>query len=353
MNMKLIKLEDITGEEILAKSVVTEGFIELLSEGTKLSQVYVQKLRELGVKEVFVHDDRASAETIEILKQDLTNKCREQVKSIISKHTYNHNENSMIEISKTADNIIAGILSEENVIEQVFDIRERSADIYEHSINTCSMAMLVALKMRLKHSLVHDIAVGCLLHDIGMRYITVPYENIDAEKLDDKGREEYRKHPVYGYSALKSENWLNKESKEIILCHHERLDGSGFPLHAKDLSIGVKIVSLCDFFDEAICGIFMERMKVHEVVEFIKVNSGILFDTSVVSELLDFTAVYPSKSVVITNGGECAVVIKQNKGFPERPVLQLLSDKYGKNYEEAIIVDLLECKNIFIEKVID
>lgn len=353
MNMKLIKLEDITGEEILAKSVVTEGFIELLSEGTKLSQVYVQKLRELGVKEVFVHDDRASAETIEILKQDLTNKCREQVKSIISKHTYNHNENSMIEISKTADNIIAGILSEENVIEQVFDIRERSADIYEHSINTCSMAMLVALKMRLKHSLVHDIAVGCLLHDIGMRYITVPYENIDAEKLDDKDREEYRKHPVYGYSALKSENWLNKESKEIILCHHERLDGSGFPLHAKDLSIGVKIVSLCDFFDEAICGICMERMKVHEVVEFIKVNSGILFDTSVVSELLDFTAVYPSKSVVITNGGECAVVIKQNKGFPERPVLQLLSDKYGKNYEEAIIVDLLECKNIFIEKVID
>lgn len=351
--MRLIKLEDITGQEILAKAILTDSFQELLSEGTKLSSVYVKKLRELGIKEVFVQDDRSSAETIAILKQDLTNKCKEQVRSIISKHTYNRNDNSMIEISKTADSIISGILNEENVVEQIFDIKERSADIYEHSINTCSMAMLVALKMRLKKSLVHDIAVGCLLHDIGIRYITVQYENINIEELDDKDLEEYKKHTVYGYSALKSESWLNKESKEIILCHHERVDGSGFPLHTKDLSIGVKIVSLCDFFDEAICGISMERMKVHEVVEFIKINRGILFDKTVVNELLDFTAVYPSKSTVITNNGEYAIVIKQNKGFPERPVLQLISDKYGKKYDESIVIDLLECRNVFIEKVVD
>ena len=48
-----------------------------------------------------------------------------------------------------------------------------------------------------------------------------------------------------------------------------------------------------------------------------------------------------------------AVVIRQNKGFPERPVLQLVSDKDGKKYEEPQVIDLLENNNVFIEKVID
>ena len=94
-------------------------------------------------------------------------------------------------------------------------------------------------------------------------------------------------------------------------------------------------------------------MKVHEVVEYLKGYKGVRFDTRVVDALLEFVAVYPSNSSVITNKGDYAVVIRQNKGFPERPVLQLVSDKDGKKYEEPQVIDLLENNNVFIEKVID
>lgn len=351
--MRLIKLDEITGEEILARAILTDGYKELLSEGTKLKKDYVPKLIDMGITEVYIQDDKVSAEDINILKEEVTQKCREQVKSVMSRHIYDHDDDSMLEISNTADSIICSIMEEDEVVEQIYDIKERSADIYEHSINTCSLSMLVSLKMKLPNDVVHDIGVGCLLHDIGLRYITVDYEDKNLDNMTEKELTEYKKHPVYGYSAVKTENWLSKTSKEIILCHHEKVDGSGYPLHAKEMTTGVKIASVCDFFDESICGIGHVRLKVHEVVEYLKAFKGIKFDTDVVDVLLDFTAVYPSKSTVVTNHDELAVVIRQNKGFPERPVIQILANKDGENYIEPKVVDLLEHNNVFIKKVID
>ena len=91
--------------------------------------------------------------------------------------------------------------------------------------------------------------------------------------LNQKELIEYKKHPVYGYTALKNENWISKKSKEMILCHHERIDGSGYPLHATNISIDTKIINVCDTFDEYICGIGRRKMKIHEAVEYMKVNA--------------------------------------------------------------------------------
>lgn len=351
--MKLLKLDQITGNEILAKSILTSDYQELLTEGTQLKLGYLSKLSDMGITEVFVKDNEVDTQAKEILKKEVNQKCKEKVRDIISKHTYNKSQD-MQEISLAADSIITEILEDENIIEQVFDIRERSADIYEHSISTCTMATLVALKMKIDKDRVRNIGIGCLLHDLGLRYVTVDYTNIEIDFCDnEKQIEEYHKHTVYGYSAVNNETWLDKVCKEIILCHHERLDDSGYPLHTSALSLETKIAAVCDFFDESICGIGYERKKVYEVVEQLKIYKGIYFDSNVVDELLDFIAVYPSGSKVITNEGDTAVVIRQNKGFPERPVIQLLIDKNGNMMEKKQLRDLLVYNNLFIERVLN
>ena len=351
--MKLLKLDQLTGNEILARSVLTSDYQELLSEGTQLRMGYLSKLADLGITEVFVKDNEIEAEAKDILKKEVNQKCKEKVRDIISRHTYNRNQ-GMEEISQAADNIITEMLEDENIIEQVFDIKERSADLYEHSISTCTIATLVGLKMKLSNERVHDLSVGCLLHDLGLRYVTIDYGNTEIEQSDNSVIiEEYHKHPVYGYSAVNNENWLSKTSKEIILCHHEKADSSGYPLHTFDLTEETKIAAVCDFFDESICGIGYERKKVHEVVEQLKAYKGKYFDEKVVDELLDFIAVYPSGTKVITNQGQTAIVIRQNKGFPERPVIQLLLDQEGNSIEPTQVKDLLENNNLFIEQVIN
>ena len=164
---------------------------------------------------------------------------------------------------------------------------------------------------------------------------------------------EYKKHPIYGYSSLKDEKWISDLSKAIILYHHERSDGSGYPLRTKDIPYECRIVNVCDAFDEMICGIGCERVKVYEAVEYFKAYKDILFDKKIVDTFLGFTAVYPAGSHVMTNEGELAVVLSQNKDFQDRPVIRILKDKDGNDVQNEIIKDLVKVHNVFIEKVID
>ena len=349
--MKICSIDELKEHDILARDVLSDGYNVFLYKNTILNKKYIEKLKNLNIQYVYIQDN-IPQEEIAVLKKEIEEKSKSKVKEVILKHTYN-NSNELKALSETADNIIVNILEEDEVVENIYDIKERSADIYMHSISICVLATLVALKLGLDQERVHDIGVGCLLHDLGLRYMMIEYEDQDIETLSNKELAEYKKHPVYGYTALKNENWLSKKSKEIILCHHEKIDGSGYPLHATEISVDTKIVSVCDAFDEMICGIGRKRMKIYEAVEYLKSFKNILFDGKIVDALLDFAAVYPSGSVIVTNEGDIAVVIKQNKGFPERPIIQLTRDKFGNPIDDDKIIDLVKVNNLFIDSVLE
>ena len=349
--MKICSIKELKENDILGRDVMADEYNVFLYKNTILNKKYIEKLKKLDLSYVYIKDN-IPEEEIAVLKKEIEEKSKSKVKEVILKHTYSSG-NELKELSNTADNIIVNILDEEEVIENIYDIKERNADVYTHSISICVLATLVALKLGLDKERVHDIGVGCLLHDLGLRYMMIEYEDQNIEDLSDKELIEYKKHPVYGYTALKNEKWLSKISKEIILCHHEKIDGSGYPLHATEISLDTKIVSVCDMFDEMICGIGRKRVKIYEAVEYLKSFKNILFDGKIVDALLEFTAVYPSGSVVVTNNGEIAVVIKQNKGFPERPIIQITRDKLGNPVEEDDIVDLIKVNIIFIDSVLD
>lgn len=344
------RLDELQGNEVLARPLMTWDYQVVLPEGTVIRKDYIEKIVELGILEVYVREEQSGE--IAILRSDMEDSIREKVKDILERHTY-HNNQELEELSKTADNIISTILEEEQVVEKVFDIRERSADLYEHSINICALAILTALKLRIDRQTIHDIGVGCLLHDIGLRYTTLNLNEKDVESLNERELAEFKKHPVYGYSTLKDESWISDVSKYIILYHHERLDGSGFPLHIKDIPLECRIVNVCDAFDEMICGIACRRTKVYEAIEYLKSFQNVKFDGKIVDIFLTFTAVYPAGSQVITNEGELAEVISQNKDFQDRPVIRILKDKNGKDTRGEKIIDLVKVHHVFIDKVLE
>lgn len=343
---------DLKGDEILARPLMTWDYQVILPEGAVIRKDYIDKISELGILEVFVKEKEQSNEIV-ILKSDIKDTITEKVKDILERHTYRRNNEELEKLCETADNIITTILQEEQVVEKVFDIKERSTNIYEHSINICSLAILTALKMELDEKAIHDIGVGCLLHDIGLRYTTIDFTQSDEENLTPQELAEYKKHPVYGYSSLRDQDWISDLSKNIILYHHERLDGSGFPLRIKEIPLECRIVNVCDAFDEMICGITRKRIKVYEAIEYLKSFKNILFDAKIVDIFLDFTAVYPAGTHVITNEGELAVVVAQNKDFQDRPIIRILKDKSGNDVKEEVFKDMVKIHNIFIDKVMD
>lgn len=351
--MRSKKVSELKGNEVLARAILTEDYITILPEGTILKAKYIQKLQELDVKKVYIVDEENDmAEEVMILKSDMENHVREKVKDVLERHTYHHND-ELAELCDAADNVIGSIVQEEEVVERVFDIKERSADIYEHSLSVCTLAVLIALKLQLPQETVHDIGVACLLHDVGLRYLAIDYDNENLSSLSEGDMAEFKKHPVYGYSALKDEHWISDTSKNMILYHHERLDGSGFPLHATKLSTPVEIINICDAFDEMICGIGQDKVKVHEAVEYLKTFRNVKFNGAIVDIFLQFTAVYPVGTRVVTNEGETGVVIRQNKEFADRPVLQIHAEANGKKPAKEKIIDMVKVHHVFIDKVLE
>ena len=347
------RIDELVGNEIVGKPLMTWDYQIILPEGAIIRPDYIQKLKELGVVDVWIVDQTVSeTNEIVILKNDIKCTVKQKVQDILERHTY-HNNDELSELSATAEDIVSNILEEEKVVEQIFDIRQRSSDLYEHSVSICSMAILTALKLNISKEKITEIGVGCLLHDIGLRYETINFNNIDIEKLHTSEVAEYKKHPVYGYNALKNEKWLSETSLKIILFHHERLDGSGYPIKNRDIPLECRIVNVCDVFDEMICGIGFERTKVYEAIEYLKNFKNSKFDAKIVDVFLSFTAVYPTGTHVITNEGEVGVVISQNKGFQDRPVIRILRNKNGIELKEEVIKDLVKVHNIFIEKVLD
>ena len=284
--MILKKIDELKGGEILAKSVMTWDYQIILSQGSVLKKEYVDRIAEFGVFYVYVEEESEDKE-VSHFKLSIENSVKQKVREILERHTY-QNANELRELSRAADNIISNIIEEDRIVKRIFEIKERSADVYEHSINVTMLSIFMALKLKVDKKKIHDIGVGCLLHDIGLRYTTVEYNNRSIDSFHKQEKAEYKKHPIFGYTALKEEGWISELSKVIILYHHEQLDGLGYPLRTADIPFECKIVNVCDTFDEMICGIGYERIKAHQAMEYLKNNKNKLFDKKITETFLSF-----------------------------------------------------------------
>lgn len=396
--MKLVTVDNLKDGDVLARDVMLEDYTILLTKGTIIKDEFIKKLQDLSIVTVYIEDaptneevkaekvqkeipqkqekkeeqvaekknaepskvkrtaqkaaePKISVEEIKILRDDVERKIKNKVKDILEMHVYQHTE-GLEQLAETAQNIITDILEENSVMEKVYDVKERSADIYEHSLSVCTTATLVALKLEMPKKDVYDISVSSLIHDLGLRYLVVRYENQDIHFLPAKDQEEYKKHTIYAYTAVKNEDWVSEEAKNMILNHHEHKDGSGYPLGTDLLSRPAQVLGVCDEFDELICGIGKARVRVHEAINCIRNYSGIWYDDDIVQTFLQMIAVYPVGSKVMTNTGVKAVVIRQNNHFPERPVLRVLEDRFGQTVMEEIVIDLIKDTSVVIQTVL-
>ncbi len=352
------RIEEILDGDILSSDVLTPDYKVLLAEGTVLKKDYIKKMMLLGITHVSVRESEVSsnakkqAHTAEA-KETFKAKTKEQVKSVLETHIYKNNT-SLQKLCQTADEIITNVLDEEQIVEEIMTMQERSADLYEHAINCCIMSTITALHLNYETEIIRSISIGCLLHDIGLRYMETFYVNKSFSDMTDKEAAEYKKHPVNGYFSLKDETWLDELSKEIILYHHEQLNGRGYPFHrkGKEIDAEIKLVSICDTYDEMITGIGCNPVKPYKAIEYLKAFEKEKFDAKMVEEFLKITTPYPNGCQVMTNEGQVAVVLRQNKGFVDRPVIKIIRDKDGNTVSEEKILDLIKEKTVFITDVL-
>ena len=125
---------------------------------------------------------------------------------------------------------------------------------------------------------------GYLLHDVGK--IGIPEQVLlKPGPLDDKEWEIMRSHPILGARILENATFLQPHGLEVVLSHHERWDGKGYPgrLQKEDIPVGARIFSVVDAFDAMTSDRpYRKALSVEDAVKEIHKNSGTQFDPDVV-----------------------------------------------------------------------
>ena len=210
--MRLKRVEELEGGESLAKPILLDIGTVLIYEDTILKKEYIEKLKELGIEQVCIREEKENEKVNPTIEEQVRQEYSNKVKELLEHHV--HNTNGAIgKLQGVAQKIFDEVIEQKEVVDCVIEIHERSADIYEHSVSVCVLSVLTALKIGIEESVAKEIAVGSLLHDIGMRYINTEFVNKDISEMTSNEVGEYKKHPVYGYSAVEKKTWISDVAK--------------------------------------------------------------------------------------------------------------------------------------------
>lgn len=355
--MKLTDIDCLKENDIIADSVMTDDFQILLCKGAVLKKEYIDKLKELGIQEVYIEDkfnkDRKDLENktdIEIKKQsiEIQKDCAKKIKEILKQHIYDQ-EDKLSELKQSVNEILFCILKNPQIVQNICEIQERKPDIYEHTLNLCCTSMIIALRMNMDKNEIKQLGTAALLHDLGLRYTTMRYENIELNSLSQEEQEEYKKHTVYGYSAVSDADWLTEQEKKMILFHHENLAGLGYPLHSDHLSVLTQILAVCEIMDEMVCGIGHKKRKIWEVLSYLEEIKGRFYYEDIIETICGFIAAYPVGTKLILDDGSVGIVVKQGEKDSKRPVVQIIDkgERIKDISKEAVTLINLEKEREF------
>lgn len=204
--------------------------------------------------------------------------------------------------------------------------------------------MILAKQMKLPDNEIHDIGVSGLLHDIGKTMIPNEILNKPGRLTDDEFNI-MKKHSLYGYNMLKDRKDLNNSILMGVLQHHERIDGTGYPLgfDAPKICQFAKILSVADVYDALVTKRpYKDAFSQRDAVEMLMSMTNQL-DIGVMRAFMSSMILYPVDSIVQLSNGEKARVVKNSEYYILRPTVVGVDS--GRVYN---LGDDLKCANIII-----
>jgi HD-GYP domain-containing protein (c-di-GMP phosphodiesterase class II) len=166
----------------------------------------------------------------------------------------------------------------------------------EHTRRVAMLAVVVGEELGLPPNRLRSLAIGGLLHDIGK--LSLPDAILQKpSSLDDHEYEIVKLHPQRGRELLNELGGFDDSVERLVLDHHERLDGSGYPrgLHADDLTLETRILAVCDVYDALVSPrVYRPAWPQEEALALLRDDAGIAFDARCVEALERTVSVEPS-----------------------------------------------------------
>lgn len=257
-----------------------------------------------------------------------------------------HSDEVAQKMLEEGKSIITEVLENEELLLMLQNINSENMMIYRHNNSVMALSLANALKLGLNSTQLHDIVLGAIVHDCGLVDIEMNYIDQDVTVMNAMERLMYRRHVIFGYEKLQNKKWMSEIAKLIVLSHHEKLDGSGYPFHkdGNHIPYEVRLVSICDHLVERIFGIGHCKMRNIDAVRYFETTETSKFDWELMQIVLNNVYIYPVGSTVVLSNGEKGTVIRQVNGNRELPIVQVERDG------QLIELDLSQDSELCIEE---
>ncbi len=347
--MRSVRLDLIKDGDVLAKAVYDELGRVLLHSGSAIRTSYIDKLKLLGVERVYIQDeisegieikDVATTETLQAGKVAI----KEMFKNYIIKQKI-----EFISLYNVVTNVLEEILSNNDYVVNIYKLRSKKRDIFEHCINVSITATVVGSYIFNVRKL-KDLTLGAMVHDMG--YLLIPDAILNKPgKLTAEEKKIMQKHAQLGYNIFNSDINFPVYAKNIVQLHHEKCDGSGYPFGIKKDQISelTRLVTICDKFDNMMNPKpWMQKRRTYEVFEELEQLTQTELDPDLFEHFKKHVAVYPTGQAVLLSNGCKGIVSRQNLKMLTRPVVRVVIDSKGNKEKVPYEYDLMRERTLFI-----
>ena len=358
--MRLIPIECIRENSLLGKDIYSCDGRCLIRAGIVLTDDILKKVKEFKIFSLYIIDEYSSGEIEDIIKPELRQKSISVIKEtfsdierIASVHKFEkrtiddytkYEQKYFSSINDIAEELLENVLSNKNVLLSLVDIKSMDNYTYAHCVNVAIISLILGISLNLSKKDLAYLCTGALIHDIGKSFI--PKEVLQKPgKLTPEEFEIIKGHSKHGYNFLGKFSNLSSHIKLIVLQHHERFDGLGYPNGVEGIKINylARIVSIADVYDALTSDRPYKRaMCPSDALEYLMSNAGTLFDYDMISVFCRIVIPFPQGTIVSLSNGDIGIVEQTLPNFPLRPLVKIVkSDRTNDIGSKINLIDTL------------
>ncbi|HLV80412.1 MAG TPA: HD-GYP domain-containing protein [Chthonomonadaceae bacterium] len=335
--MILTPISEIEDGVFVAKDIRDRDNRLLLKRGSQLTAPVIQLLRQLQVVAIYVEQEGTEDICAEdIVPAEVRVHCQVMIGEALKHFQQKANANGVRldnqGVQEATYDLVEELLARKGAVFAMMDMRDWDNRLFQHSVNTAILATMIARQLRHSEEECKQLAMGMMFHDCGQLFL--PREIFDKPgRISDLERAVVQQHARIGFQRTFRTDILSPMSAYIVLRHHERVDGTGYPdrLTADQIHPLARIAAVAEVFD-AMTSIrtYGRPMMPDLAMRTILTQVGTAFDREVAIALVNNVAVYPTGSAVRLNTGERGIVVSTPYGSTTRPTVRLFFDAHGR-----------------------
>ncbi|MBU3158280.1 HD-GYP domain-containing protein [Clostridium frigoris] len=347
-NVKNISIYDLKPNMILTENLVLDG-VTLVAKEIALNSSVIKKIVEfypsntvhiyVSGEELVVPSSQNSREQSLIQTENILNRFSNKI-DIFLDNLQKDSQPDLTEIKVMSKEILDNLSDYGSIIKNITSSKNIDEYLTRHCVNVALLSSMLGKWLNLPKNELTLLTHTAFLSDIGKTKINPTVLN-KPSKLTNLEFDEVKKHSLYAYDLIKNIPLLDKSVILGVLTHHERLNGSGYPLGLKEdkISTFAKIIAIADTFDAMTSErVYSKKQNPLKVLEVLQHDCIDLLDYNYITTFVRHMSNYYTGEMVKLNKGSIGKIIKIDINNISKPLISVDSN----------FIDLQKEKNLFI-----